>query len=149
MRKLQTKEKFSLHPVMLIIIFCLITIILSGVLNVFNVQSTFSKLTPVSGDLQVTTESVQSLFSLSGLKYIFTTTVSSFANFAVLINLIIILLGIGVMVKSEFLKTITTLLTKKMKKTTVTFVLVLLCILSSLIGDLSYLIFIPLSALIF
>ena len=149
MKKPRTKEKIGLHPVMLILIFCLITIVLSGILRAFNVQSTFSKVSTTTGDLQVTSEAVRSLFSLSGLKYIFTTTVRSFANFAPLINLIIILIGIGIMVKSEFLKTTTILLTKKMKKTTVTFILILLCILSSLIGDLSYLIFIPLSALIF
>lgn len=149
MKKTRTKEKIGLHPVMLILIFCLITIVLSGILRAFNVQSTFSKVSTVTGDLQVTSEAVESLLSLSGLKYIFTTTVSNFANFAVLTNLIIILIGIGIMVKSEFLKTVTILLTKKMKKTTVTFILIILCILSSLIGDLSYIILIPLSALLF
>ena len=53
------------------------------------------------------------------------------------------------MVKSGFLKTIITLMTKKAKKTTVTFVLVLISILASLIGDLSYIILVPLGALLF
>ena len=118
-------------------------------MSFFNVQATYSKVSSITGDYQVTTESVTSLFSLSGLKYIFTSTVSNFANFAVLSNLIIILLGIGIMVKSGFLKTIIILLTKKAKKNTVTFALVLICILSSIIGDLSYVIFIPLGALLF
>ena len=53
------------------------------------------------------------------------------------------------MVKSGFLKTIITLMTKKAKKTTVTFVLVLISILASLVGDLSYVILVPLGALLF
>ena len=53
------------------------------------------------------------------------------------------------MVKSGFLKTIITLMTKKAKKTTVTFVLVLVSILASLVGDLSYIILVPLGALLF
>ena len=53
------------------------------------------------------------------------------------------------MVKSGFLKTIITLMTKKAKKTSVTFVLVLISILASLIGDLSYIILVPLGALLF
>ena len=149
MKKLRTKEKIGLHPVMTILILSFVTIVLSGILRFFNVQATFNKVSTITGDFQVTTEAINSLFSLSGLKYIFTTTVKNFANYAVLIHLIIILLGIGVMVKSGFLKTIITLMTKKAKKYTVTFVYVLLCILSSLVGDLSYIILVPLGALLF
>ena len=116
MKKIKNKEKIGLHPVMFLLILCLIIIVLSGILSFFNVQATYSKVSSITGDYQVTTESVTSLFSLSGLKYIFTSTVSNFANFAVLSNLIIILLGIGIMVKSGFLKTIIILLTKKAKK---------------------------------
>lgn len=149
MKKLRTKDKIGLHPVMMLLVLSFATIIISGILRLFNVQATFNKISSVTGDFQVTTEAVNSLFSLSGLKYIFTSTVSNFANYAVLTNLIIILLGIGIMVKSGFLKTIITLMTKKAKKTTVTFVLVLISILASLIGDLSYIILVPLGALLF
>ena len=149
MKKLRTKDKIGLHPVMMLLVLSFITIIVSGILRLFNVQATFNKISSVTGDFQVTTEAVNSLFSLSGLKYIFTSTVSNFANYAVLTNLIIILLGIGIMVKSGFLKTIIALMTKKAKKTSVTFVLVLISILASLIGDLSYIILVPLGALLF
>ena len=149
MKKLRTKDKIGLHPVMMLLVLSFATIVISGILRLFNVQATFNKISSVTGDFQVTTEAVNSLFSLSGLKYIFTSTVSNFANYAVLTNLIIILLGIGIMVKSGFLKTIITLMTKKAKKTSVTFVLVLISILASLIGDLSYIILVPLGALLF
>lgn len=149
MKKLRTKDKIGLHPVMMLLVLSFATIVISGILRLFNVQATFNKISSVTGDFQVTTEAVNSLFSLSGLKYIFTSTVSNFANYAVLTNLIIILLGIGIMVKSGFLKTIITLMTKKAKKTTVTFVLVLISILASLVGDLSYIILVPLGALLF
>lgn len=149
MKKLRTKDKIGLHPVMMLLVLSFATIVISGMLRLFNVQATFNKISSVTGDFQVTTEAVNSLFSLSGLKYIFTSTVSNFANYAVLTNLIIILLGIGIMVKSGFLKTIITLMTKKAKKTSVTFVLVLISILASLIGDLSYIILVPLGALLF
>lgn len=149
MKKLRTKDKIGLHPVMMLLVLSFATIVISGILRLFNVQATFNKISSVTGDFQVTTEAVNSLFSLSGLKYIFTSTVSNFANYAVLTNLIIILLGIGIMVKSGFLKTIITLMIKKAKKTSVTFVLVLISILASLIGDLSYIILVPLGALLF
>ena len=147
MKKFQ--DKIVLHPVMTFIILIVLTILLSGFLSLFNTQATYNNYSNITNTYTNTTESVKSLFNLSGLKYIFTNTVSNFANFTVLSNLIIILIGIGVMEKSGFLKTIVTLVTKKMKKNTVTFILVLLCILSSITGDLPYIVFIPLSALIY
>ncbi len=149
MKKNQSKEKIGLHPVMVLLLLCFITIIISGVLSFFNVQATYNRVSTITGDYVVTTEAVTSLFNLSGLKYIFTTTVANFANFVVLSHLIIILLGIGIMVKSGFLKTVITMLTKKAKKTSVTYVWILICIIASIIGDLAYIIFIPLGALLF
>ena len=149
MKKHRTKERIGLHPVMMLLVLCFVTIVLSGILSFFDVQATYNRVSSLTGEYVVTTEAVTSLFNLSGLKYIFTTTVSSFANFVVLSHLIIILIGIGIMVKSGFLKTVITMLTKKMKKTTVTYVWVLICILASIMGDLAYIIFIPLGALLF
>ncbi len=149
MKKHRSKERIGLHPVMVLLLLCFITIIASGILSFFNVQATYNRVSTLTGEYVVTTEAVTSLFNLSGLKYIFTTTVSNFSNFVVLSHLIIILLGIGVMVKSGFLKTVITMLTKKAKKTSVTYVWVLICILASIMGDLAYIIFIPLGALLF
>ena len=100
-------------------------------------------------DSEPVTVSVTSLFSLSGLKYIFTSTVRNFVNFTPLSSLIIILIGIGVMEKSGFLRTAITLLTKRARKNTVTFVIVLASIIASIMGDLAYVVMIPISALIF
>lgn len=149
MRKLKIRNRVGLHPVMTFLILCFVVIILSGFLHLFNVQATFNEVNSISGSYQVTTESINSLLNLSGIKYIFTNTVSNFANFTVLPHLIIILLGFGIMERSGFLKTLITILTKKAKKTTVTFFLVFCCMISSIMGDLSYIIFIPLSALLF
>ena len=149
MKKHRSKERIGLHPVMVLLLLCFITIIASGILSFFIVQATYNRVSTLTGEYVATTEAVTSLFNLSGLKYIFTTTVSNFSNFVVLSHLIIILLGIGVMVKSGFLKTVITMLTKKAKKTSVTYVWVLICILASIMGDLAYIIFIPLGALLF
>ena len=53
------------------------------------------------------------------------------------------------MESSGFLKTALGLLTRKAKKKSVTFVIVLLCLISSIVGDLPFLAFIPLSGLVF
>ena len=62
---------------------------------------------------------------------------------------LMILIGIGIMDKSGFLKTTFSLITRKCQKKTITFVLALICIISSIGGDLAYVVMIPLSALLF
>lgn len=148
MKRLKKANK-GLHPLMTYFLLIFGTMILSGFLKLLDTQATFYRINSITLDLLPETEIVKSLFNTSGLKYIFTNTVSNFANFTVLSNLIIILMGISVIDKSGFLQTAITLTTKKLKKKTVTFIFVLICILSSIFGDLSYLIFIPLGALLF
>ena len=150
MKKRNLKERITLDPIMTLLVLIVLTIVVSGFLSLLGIQVTYNSITDsVTFNYTQSLVSVESLFSLSGLKYIFTTTVSNFVSFKPLSSLIIILIGIGVMEKSGFLKTVITLLTKKAKKTTVTFVLVLICVLSSIMGDLPFVVFIPLSALIF
>lgn len=149
MKRSKKDGKQQLHPIMTYTILICIVVLISGFLKIIDVQSTYYKINSNDLSLLPQTEIVNSLFSIEGIKYIFTNTVANFANFTVLSNLIIILMGIGIMDKSGFLQTAITLTTKKLKKTTVTFLFVLLCVLSSIFGDLSYLVFIPIGALLF
>ena len=142
------KEKMTLNPVMTFLILMLVTILLSFFLNLIGFEATYNKIDVNTGEMVATSESVESLFSLSGIKYIFTSTISNFTAFTPLSNLIIILIGIGIMEKSGFLKTTFTILTKHCKKYTITFWLVLISIMFSMVGDLGYVIMIPLSALL-
>ena len=108
-------DKPNLHPVMTYLVIILGVILISFFLSVLNIQATYNSYSEITESYAPTTEAVKSLFNLSGLKFIFTNTVSNFANFTVLSNLIIILIGIGVMEYSGFLKTLVLLFTKKAK----------------------------------
>ena len=143
------KEKMTLNPVMTFLILILITIVLSGFLNLIGFEATYNKIDVATGELTATSESVYSLFSLSGIKYIFSSTVSNFTSFTPLSMLIIVLIGIGIMEKSGFIKTTFTILTKYCKKYTITFWLVFISVISSIAGDLGYVIMIPIAALMF
>ncbi len=142
-------EKIKLHPIMTFLILIVATIILSGILSAFGVEATYKKVNTVTGSYDQILVTVESLFSLSGLKYIFSSTVSNFASFTPLSMLVIVLIGIGIMEKSGFLKTAFTALTQRAPRKTITFFLVLICILLSIGGDLGYVVMIPLSALLF
>lgn len=143
------KEKITLNPVMTFLILILLTIVLSGFLNLIGFEATYDKINIETGEYIATSESVESLLSLSGIKYIFTSTVSNFTAFTPLSMLIIVLIGIGIMEKSGFIKTTFTILTKYCKKYTITFWLVFISVLMSITGDLGYVIMLPLSALMF
>ena len=149
MKKRKIKDKITLNPIMTYLILMVITIVASGILSAIGLESTYNKYNATTGEYTSTMVSVFNLFSLSGLKYIFTSTVSNFVAFTPLSMLIIVLIGIGIMEKSGFLKTDFTLLSKYCKKNTVTFVLVFISVISSIMGDLGYIILIPISALLF
>lgn len=142
------KEKMTLHPIMTFIILILCTMLVSGFLNLLGVSTTYNKVNE-NGTYTPVTVAIESMISLRGIKYIFSSTVSNFALFTPLSMLLIILIGIGIMEKSGFLKTAFTLLTRHLKKNTVTFAMVLICVLLSIVGDLGYAIMIPISALLF
>ncbi len=143
------KEKITLHPIMSLLFMIGVTIVLSGIFRALGIEATSRRISTTSLEYNTYIAEVTSLFSLSGLKYIFTSTISNFMSFAPLSSFIIILIGIGIMQKSGFLKVAFTLLTKNAKKINVTFVLVLICILLGMIGDLSFIIMLPLSAILF
>ena len=143
------REKIVLHPIMSFLILILITICVSGILSLFDITSKYSTVNPKNYSLETTMVAVENLFSLRGIKYIFSNTVSNFASFTPLSMLLITLLGIGIMDKTGFLDTLFYVLTRKLRKNVVTFLLVLICILSSIVGDISYIVLIPISALLF
>jgi len=142
-------EKVKLHPIMTFIVLIIGTVLLSGLLAFFGLEATYNTVDIASKSYNQTLVTVESLLNLSGLKYIFSSTVSNFASFSPLIMLAIILIGIGVMEKSGFLKAAISTLTQSAQKRSVTFVLSLICILFSLAGDIGYAVMIPISALIF
>lgn len=143
------REKILLHPMMAFLFLTGAVVILSGILDLFDASVTYNAINPKTGSYEATLVTVESLLNLSGIKYIFSHTVSNFVSFAPLSMLLIALLGIGIMDKSGFLDSLFFALTKKVPKTTVTFIYVLICILAAISGDLCFIIFIPLGALLF
>lgn len=143
------KEKVMLHPLMAFLLMCGLVVLLSGILDLFDASVTYNKINIKTGNYESTLVTVESLLNLSGIKYIFSNTVSSFASFTPLSMLLIVLIGIGIMDRSGFLDTLFFVLTKNVSKRMVTFIFLLICVLASLTGDLCFVVLIPLAALLF
>ncbi len=143
------KEKVTLHPIMMFIILIGIVILFSGLLNILDFETEIYRVNSTTLEYSRELVGVESLLSLEGLKYIFSDTVANFVGFTPLSTLIIILIGIGVMEKSGFLKTAITCVTKKLKKNTMTFLILFASICASVFGDLTFVALLPISAAIF
>ena len=143
------KRRRKMGPILTFIILTLVTMVISGLLHLFNVQGEYVTYSKATGGLVNNVVEVKNLFSLSGLKYIVTHAVQNFVEFTPLSTLIIVLIGIGVLEKTGFLKTAFTLLTKNSKKNTLTFLLVFISLCFSLLGDIGFVIMLPLGALLF
>ena len=143
------KKKLKLSPIMSFIILISVTILLSGFLHLINVQGEYTTVNRASSELINNVVEVKNLFSTKGIKHIVTTAVSGFVNFEPLGALIIVLIGIGVLEKTGFMKTFFTILTRNSKRYTITFILVFLCLIFSLLGNIGFVIMLPLGALLF
>ena len=64
-------HKIKLHPIMAFMILIVFTIVLSGILSLFGVEATYSTVDSVTKSYNQELVAVESLFSLSGIKYIF------------------------------------------------------------------------------
>ena len=149
MKRRTNKEHIVLHPVMSFLLIIMAVVIVSFLLSLFGFSATYNKINETTMEYASTTESVTSILNLRGIKYIFANTVSNFANFTVLSQLIIVLIGIGVMEYSGFLHTAIGLLTRHARKNAITYTIILIGLLSSIIGNMPFLALIPLAALIF
>lgn len=143
------KKKLKLSPIMTFIMLMFITIVVSGLLHLFNVQAEYTTVNKVTSEFTNNVVEVNSLLSFSGIKHIVTTAVSGFVNFAPLSTLIIVLIGIGILEKTGFIKTFFTVLTRNSKRYTITFILILISLMFSILGDIGYVVMLPLGALLF
>ena len=143
------KEKVKLSPIMTFIIMTIIVIVLSGFLHLLNIQAEYSTVNTVSNEVVNNVVEVENLFSTSGIKHIVTSAVNGFVNFEPLATLIIILIGLGILEKTGFMRSFFTILTRNSKRNTVTFILIFICLLFSILGNSGFVIMLPIAALLF
>lgn len=141
------KKKFS--PIFIFIVLTFIVLLLSLILSILNIQAEYSTVNTYTNTIQNNVVQIENLLSTEGLKYIVTNTVNNFVNFEPLGMLIIILIGIGVLEKSGFAKVFFTLITQNLRKNTITFSLILLSVISSLFGNIGFVVLLPIGALLF
>ena len=66
-KKLRLK-KFYFHPVTVFLFLIFVTIILSGILSIFQIQATYNTVNPNTLELEPILVTVENLFSFDGIK---------------------------------------------------------------------------------
>lgn len=140
MAKRRKKEKLY-GPVLVITCMMLFIAILSLILKIIGFDSYMTVIN--NGTMETTLVTVKNIISIEGLKYIVGQTVSNLRLFEPLVLLIISLIGIGICEKSGFLYALFSPL-KRVKLNIIIFFTVFLGVISSIIGDYSFIFLIPL-----
>lgn len=147
-RKLRLK-KFYFHPITIFMFLIIITIVLSGILSMFQAQATYNTVNVNTKELEPTLVVVESLLSFDGLKFIISNAAKNFLSFGPLGTLLLSLIGITVAEGTGLLEALTRRHLSKFSKGAITFIIIFLSTISSLINEVGYAILIPISALIF
>jgi aminobenzoyl-glutamate transport protein len=163
------------HPVIIFLYLIVIVWVLSAILDFFDVGITEQVLVPTSpeiveaeyvgGTLSPTgiviqeqstdyvieeqTIFVRSLLSFEGIRFIFTSFVSNFANFSVVATIFVAMIGVGVAEQAGMMAALIRKLVAVTPGAWLTFVIILVGGLSSVATDAGYLILIPLGAAAF
>lgn len=142
-------KKFYFHPITVFLFASLMVIILSGILSSLEIQATYNVINENTYELEPTLVAVESLLNYDGIKFIISNAAKNFLSFGPLVSLIISLIGISVAEASGMIEVFSKKYLKKIPKPTLTFLIILLATISSLINDVGYAILIPLIALIY
>lgn len=147
-KKLRLK-KFYLHPTTTYILLTIGIVILSACFSGIEMQATYNTINVNKNELEPTLIAVENLLSFDGMKFIISNATKNFISFAPLGTLLVSLLGLTIAESTGMLETITRRKLKKIPKNILTFIILFVATISSLINEVGYAILIPLVALIY
>ncbi len=147
-KKLKLK-KFYFHPITVFIALSFIIILLSGILSKFEMQATYNTVNKNTKELEATIVAVENLLSFDGMQFIISNASKNFMSFAPLGMLLISLIGLCVAEATGFIEAFSRKYIRKLSNVQLTFIVIFLSVISSLINEIGYAIIIPLVAMVY
>ena len=141
MARIKRKKDRLYGPVSVLSILIIVISILSLIMSIIGIDA--YKTVIENGTMETTLVTVKNVLSLDGIKFIIGNAVSNFSSLKPMILLIISLLGISICEKSGLLNAIFAPL-KRVKLSIIIFITLLIGIISTITGDISYVFLIPL-----
>jgi len=142
-------KKIKLHPISTYIVLVLATIILSKILSLLNFRTTYSTVSAIDLSIIQNTVTVENLLSFEGLKEIISNATKNFISFAPLSTFLLMVIGISILEVSGCFNYFNKKIFSKIDNKIITFIIILLATISTIINDTGYTILIPLSAIIY
>lgn len=163
------------HPVLMFLYLIAFVIVLSHVLHLFGVSVTEEIAVPVSPPVELDfyedttapgllgyadpygvefeirqqTIAINSLLTVDGLRFLFTSFVANFAGFGVIAVTLVAMAGVGVAEQAGLMAALIRKLVRVAPRRLITFIIVIVGVVSSIASDAGYLILIPLGAAAF
>ena len=146
------KKKFrrrTINPVTAYLLLTVLVIVLSGIFSLFHFQTTYNVIDTANLEYNQVTVAVENLFSFDGLKYIVGNASKTFISFAPLSMFLIASICLAVAEASGFIDVSFKRIFSKLNNNVLTFLVVLIATISSLINEVGFVILIPLAAYIY
>ena len=137
------------HPVTIFFLLCLLIIGVSAILAAFDISLTYTKVDTKTNEIITVTDSVKSLLSVDGIRYILTSMVTNFTGFAPLGSVLVPMLGVGLAEHVGLISAMIKKLVLSTPKGLITAVVVFAGVMSNVAGDAGYIVLVPLGAIIF
>lgn len=146
---MKNKKIIKLHPAIVFLILTFIVMIISSIGGILNLETSYNSVNAATGDITTQVISINNLFNRTGLQFLISSMIDNLINFAPLANIIVGLIGVGVAYKSGFLNSLFKMIGKVVPRKTLTFIVVLLGVISTMFFEVGYVILIPLAAILF
>jgi len=124
-------------------------VVLSHLLYLMGANVAYQVLNPDTHELEDASASVQSLLTLDGIRFMFTSVVQNFMNLNAVGVIIVAMVGVGVAEEAGLVKALIRKLVVVSPPWALTYILVFVGIVSSIAADAGYLVLIPLAAAAF
>ena len=142
-------KKIHFHPITTYILYILIILFLSALFGLFNVQSTYNTINLNDLSFEQVTVVVRNIFNYNGFKEIIRNAAVNFMSFAPLSAFLIASIGLSMCEASGFLDALFKRSLSKLNARFITFLIIFLATISTLINEIGFVILIPLAAIIF
>lgn len=140
------KKDSTYGPVSILLSLILVVGVLSFLFSLFGLESYQTKIS--SGTLESSLITVRNFLSFDGLKFFVSNSVENLKNFEPLVLLIIVIIGLGIVEKSGLLPASVRPF-RKIKFEILLFLTFFFGVISTIIGDYSYILLIPLTGVIY
>lgn len=146
MFRIKNKKKKMYGPVIIIMLLTFIIILLSALFSLLGITGNQTSI--VNGDLETSLTTVNNILTRDGIKYLFTNIITNFQTFEPLVLLIISLITISIGEASGLFEAAFSKI-KRVNSKFLTFIVLMIGIGSSFIGEYSYIFLLPMVAIFY